>query len=414
MKNLPKKIIAITLINLITLSGFSQLNNAFRFKITGNGYSDETIIRMLNGASVNFDGSFDAWKLFSLNPNVPSLYTQISPGQELSINALPDFTKDTSIIIYTRIPANGNYTLDIEELFPLTSNYKVSLTNLNSNTHYRILGDTSLVLSLDTHQHSPTLMFNISTLASSSTMDETCFGMNDGSLTINNLGNTNWDISILDSNNNILVNSTSNSSVNNFNNLNPGDYSAEITSKGIIDKINFSISAGVNLIADFTLDTDTAYLSNGGNINLTNNSQYAQNYTWDFDDGITSSSINPSHTYTTIGIYDITLLAQNTNCLTQKTKQITILSSPVVITSINDVSKNKLKVINNGNGNYQLSTTLHSQKTIKVYDIMGKSILEDLYTKDNYNLSLTNNSSGIYIIKIRGENGFIFQEKIYR
>jgi hypothetical protein len=45
---------------------------------------------------------------------------------------------------------------------------------------------------------------------------------------------------------------------------------------------------------------------------------------------------------------------------------------------------------------------------------MGKSILEDLYTKDNYNLSLTNNSSGIYIIKIRGENGFIFQEKIYR
>lgn len=65
-----------------------------------------------------------------------------------------------------------------------------------------------------------------------------------------------------------------------------------------------------------------------------------------------------------------------------------------------------------GTINYQQLCIL--KKTIKVYDIMGKSILEDLYTKDNYNLSLTNNSSGIYIIKIRGENGFIFQEKIYR
>ncbi|PCI96945.1 MAG: hypothetical protein COB15_08785 [Flavobacteriales bacterium] len=414
MKNVYKKTIAITLVSLITLTGFSQLNNAFRFKITGNGYSDETIIRLVNGASVNFDGSYDAWKLFSLNPNVPSLYTQISPGQELSINALPDYTKDTSIIIYTHIPANGTYTLNIEELFPLTSNYKVSITNLNTNTHYRILGDTSIVLSLDTQQYSPTFMFNISTLASSSVVDETCFGMNDGSLMVNNLGNTNWDIVILDSNNNIVVNSTSNSGVNNFNNLTPGDYSAEIDSKGIIDEINFSISPALNLIADFTLDTDTAYLSDGGIVNLTNNSQYAQNYTWDFDDGVTSSTINPSHTYTTIGNYDITLLAQNTNCLTQKTKQIIILSSPAVITGINDVSENKLKVINHGNGNYQLSTNLHSQKSLKVYDITGKSVLEDLYSKDNYNLSLTNNSPGIYIIKIRGENGFIFQEKIYR
>ena len=102
MKNVYKKTIAITLVNLITLTGFSQLNNAFRFKITGNGYSDETIIRLVNGASVNFDGSYDAWKLFSLNPNVPSLYTQISNGQELSINALPEFTKDPSITIYTK------------------------------------------------------------------------------------------------------------------------------------------------------------------------------------------------------------------------------------------------------------------------------------------------------------------------
>ncbi len=313
MEESYKKVIVIIFTNLIVLTSFSQLNNAFRFKITGNGYSDETIIRLLNGASVNFDGSYDAWKLFSPNPNVPSLYTQISNGQELSINALPEFTKDTSITIYTNIPSNGTYTLNIEELFPLTSNYKVSLTDISSNSHYRILGDTSLVFTFNTQQNSPTFTFNISTLTTSSVVDETCYGMNDGELIINNAGSTNWNIVILDSNSSVVTNNSFNTSTTHFNNLTPGDYSATINSKGIIDNIHFSIIPAPNLIADFNLSQDTVYLSDGGIVDITNTSQNAQNYIWDFGDMSTSLNSNPSHTYTSIDNYTITLVSQTTN-----------------------------------------------------------------------------------------------------
>jgi PKD repeat protein len=412
MRNLYKKSITLILINLITLSGFSQLNNAFKFKITGNGYSDETIIRLLNGASVNYDGNYDAWKFFSLFSAVPSLYTQISAGQELSVNALPEFSKDTSITIYTNIPASGSYSLNIEELFPLTSNYKVSLTDVSSNTHYRILGDTSFIFTFNIQQNSPTFTFNISTLTTSTVVDETCFGMNDGELIINNPGSTNWDISILDSNNNTILNSTSNASLNNFNNLTPGHYSAKVSSKGIIDNINFSISSAPNLIADFSIDKDTAYLSNGGIVNLSNNSQYAKDYTWDFDDGVTSSNTSPSHTYTATGTYDITLLAQNTNCTTQTTKQIIVLPSSSLSTSIDNIAQNTLKVINQGEGNFKLLTSENSYKKVEIYNISGAVILEDVFSNKDYRFSLANNASGIYIIKITGEDGYNFQEKL--
>ncbi|MBL4594296.1 MAG: T9SS type A sorting domain-containing protein [Flavobacteriales bacterium] len=414
MKNLYKKIGMLILINLISIAVFSQNNNAFRFKITGNNYSDETIIRLVNGATQNFDGNYDAWKLFSLNPNVPSIYTQVAVGQELSINALPEFTEDKSITIYTNIPVNGSYTINVEEIFALTSNYKISLTDMSSNTHYRLLGDTALTFNFTTQQNSPSFTFNISTAITTSISNETCFSMDDGSIMINNAGNTDWNIQILDAANNTVVNSNSNSSLNNYNNLLPGNYTAEVNSKGILDEFSFTIIAAANLTANFNLNKDTVYLSEGGEINVSNNSQNAQNYTWNFGDGGTSFNENPTYNYSTIGNFDITLSASNTNCISDVVKQVTVLQSPSVITSIDNINTENIRLANFGNGNYQLTTTNYSNKQISVYDISGKLVFEDVSSESNYKLSLVNNSSGIYILNVTTEEGQLFQEKLYR
>ncbi len=414
MKNVYKKIATLILISLISLTAFTQNNNAFRFKISGNNYSDETIIRLVNGASQNFDGSYDAWKLFSPNPNVPSIYTQITPGQELSINALPEFTEDMSITIYTNIPANGIYTIDIEEIFALTSNYKISLTDISSTTHYRILGDTSLVFNFNTQQNSPSFTFNISTSLVTTPTNETCFNMNDGSIMVNNAGNTDWDIQILDAANNTIVNNNSNSSLNNYNNLLPGNYTAQVSSKGIVDEFSFTISPAANLTSDFNLNKDTVYISEGGEINTTNNSLNAQNYTWDFGDGGSSFDISPIYNYSSTGNYVVTLSASNNNCTEDNTKQITVLQSPNVITSINNINTENIQLANLGNGNYQLITAEHSNKQIMVYDINGKLVFEDVSVNDIYNLSLSNNSSGIYILNVMTKDGQFLKEKLYR
>lgn len=52
----------------------------------------------------------------------------------------------------------------------------------------------------------------------------------------------------------------------------------------------------------------------GGTVSFTNSSTGASSYTWDFDDGSTSSATNPSHGYVSYGTYDVTLIAKNQGC----------------------------------------------------------------------------------------------------
>ncbi len=48
-------------------------------------------------------------------------------------------------------------------------------------------------------------------------------------------------------------------------------------------------------------------------VDFTNNSLYAESYYWDFGDGTSSTQNNPSHTYYAAGTYNVTLIATNSN-----------------------------------------------------------------------------------------------------
>jgi len=60
-------------------------------------------------------------------------------------------------------------------------------------------------------------------------------------------------------------------------------------------------------VADFTMDKTEAVP--GETITFTNQSEWAESYSWDFGDGSTSTVTNPTHSYASEGIYTITLTA---------------------------------------------------------------------------------------------------------
>lgn len=412
MKNLCTHLLTISFL-LISINGLGN-NNAFRFKISGNNYTDETIIRMFNGATENFDGNYDAWKLFSSNTNVPSIYTQIAPGQELSINALPEYSIDKSVTIYTNIPVSGTYTLLIEEVFPLTANYKVSLTDISSNTHYTILGDTSIVFTLNQQQEVATFTFNISTALSVISTDELCFNSGNGTIDLIKHGNTNWDYEILDLSNNILHFGTSTTDSIHINNIAAQTYLVRSFNKGIVDETTITINTPAQIIAGFDLDKDTVYLSEGGIVNITNQSQNAATYDWDFGDGGNSTATHPNYMYTLVGDYTIVLNSSNNNCTEQSSKNITVLASPNVATAVEGIEKNQLNLQNFGNGNYQLISPNQILTTIAIYDITGKIVVTESNQQLTYNFSLENQPNGIYIVQILFEDGNMLTEKLWR
>ena len=89
--------------------------NLLRLQISGNGYSDEAVVRFAPEATAEFDGSYDAHKLYGDVPEAAQVYTLGSIP--LAINSLPA-TSTVPMGIYTG--AAGTYTLAATEINDLT------------------------------------------------------------------------------------------------------------------------------------------------------------------------------------------------------------------------------------------------------------------------------------------------------
>lgn len=150
----------------------AQYSNAMRIKIEGYGYSDETVVRFLDGATPNFDGAYDAWKLFSTNPMVPSIYSKIQSGDELSINSLPAYTTNTIIELHTKVAYSGLYTVTVEEIYAFDDDFVLSITNVDGEETYDISGNTTFTCVLQPNTTTPTFTFNVAKTFSTSIEQE--------------------------------------------------------------------------------------------------------------------------------------------------------------------------------------------------------------------------------------------------
>lgn len=145
-------------------------------------------------------------------------------------------------------------------------------------------------------------------------------------------------------------------------------------------------------IADFSY-------SGGITINFTNNSTNGTSYYWEFGDGDTSTTQNPSHTYTTGGNYTVNLTVySNDTCFTSTATQIININS----TDINSINKdNDLLLFPNPATNSIDINTVVNYNSISILDITGREIkhLSSRQTK----IDINNLKSGIYFLKLTGE-----------
>jgi hypothetical protein len=121
-------------------------SNILDLKVEGNNCINEyTRICFYVQASENFDGDFDAYKLFSYNETSSELYSKTSNNTSLAINTLPLETMDGgSVPISFKVGLPGNYTLSAEKLTSFPQNTHIiledkitgSFQKLNDNPVY--------------------------------------------------------------------------------------------------------------------------------------------------------------------------------------------------------------------------------------------------------------------------------------
>ncbi|HYG16351.1 MAG TPA: PKD domain-containing protein [Bacteroidia bacterium] len=124
------------------------------------------------------------------------------------------------------------------------------------------------------------------------------------------------------------------SSVNqnpNYSYSNTGLYMVKLTvkdAKGCERTLIKPVTYSAKPTASFTLPTLTC---DQNSLSFTNTSVAAGNtgYSWDFGDGNTASDISPAHVYTTLGTYQVKVVARNEyNCADSMVKTVTLLESP--------------------------------------------------------------------------------------
>jgi PKD repeat protein len=120
---------------------------------------------------------------------------------------------------------------------------------------------------------------------------------------------------------------------------NAGTYTVKLTAtngNNCSDVYSMQVTVNPNPVASFTA-ADKCY---GQAVNFTNTSTNANDVYWNFGDGNTSNSFNPSYNYPASGTYNVTLnVESNFGCTGSITKSVTVYAAPKVSFSVNDAGQ---------------------------------------------------------------------------
>jgi hypothetical protein len=173
---------------------------------------------------------------------------------------------------------------------------------------------------------------------------------------------------------------------------------------------NCSATAEHTIVVNASPIAAFTYNVNGSTVSFNNSSLNATDYTWDFGDGETSTSVNPTHTYEANGEYTITLTASNEEC--GNSVFTADLELSVGIGSIEGVDMIQL-FPNPTSGMLNLAFNSLNQQSfeVRITDATGRLIEVDAMTnfigKFNKQYDLSSRAKGIYIFTVTSDKGAI-------
>lgn len=207
----------------LTLPLLIRSQQILSIKLCNNNDCDETIIRFITGATDGFDSNYDAYKIFSINPTVPSLSTLIQNGTDLSINSYDALNGYKAADLRAKAGLSGTHELSVNYFSGNWDDICVYLEDLhtgqiidfkNTPIYTFYLADTTLYPRFLLHFQRP--MKNIQFQAPS------CFQHADASIAFFSLNAQSFDVSI--SKNSQWFDSASNVTAHVFSNLQAGSY----------------------------------------------------------------------------------------------------------------------------------------------------------------------------------------------
>lgn len=234
-----------------------------------------------------------------------------------------------------------------------------------------------------------TLDYTVNLSMTETITQPTCNDTQDGSITVTASGG-----------NNITYQWSGGPASNTWSGIGNGSYTVTATDdNGCQITESYTLQANpVTPVAGFTNNT------NGLTVDFFNSSSNATSYSWDFDDGNTSTDFNPTHTYVTDGSYNVCLTAYSECEESTVCKNVTVSED---VSSINEENIEELITVYPNPTSEEVTVEIHAAGIDKIvfYDAAGKQVSTIQVGNIKTTVNVSKWMNGIYFYHLQDENG---------
>lgn len=355
--------------------------------LAGNGYTDESVLRHVDGTTTGYELNFDAPERWGGWGEVQQLSLVNEVEEDYSIHSFDFGYNEWIVPLRTVVFASGDYNLHFTNIAELNVPC-LKLEDTYTGIIYDITEGTNLTIYLSDTTWLPRFNLIVGKNYQTEIAHATCFDSNDGSFEIHLNDTSNFNYTLFDGTNNLSNSSTGNPLV--ISNLNTNNYS--LTVDNLANSCNnnvfeFSI-ASPNEIQISAIVQDEVY-GNDGTIDL-NVSGGTPPYSYLWSNGSTDASLSDlTNTNYTVIVTD------NNGC---QVDNIFLVNSQLNLVSNNTES---IQVYYNSDYNQLIIFGKYSGSLL-LFDVQGKLILEyelKIVDESNFVISLPKLSGGTYVLK---------------
>lgn len=399
------------------------INLPLRLKLTSdvNTYYDFAYLSTGPNYSNNFESNADALKLFTPYPDYnANIYFLDNQGNNLDRSWINNnISEDIYFDVKIGQFATGNYTIQFQNLEQFMIGSCLKLEDLHSGIITNLRQDSIYTFSSDTSAASPRFKLHINVDYDINVTNATCFQDSSASITFNGSNLQGHYFNLIDTSGLLIdsVQAISDSVV--FTSISAGVYNYLTSHSGTCGTQNQDIYVlqPTQINSNFSTISDTFYIDTSGYapVYFKNLSSGGNLFVWDFDDGNSSSEVNPTHNYSSPGLYTVTLSVFNDS--TQTCNDILQKSIYVVSPLTSDIKEPKnslgLKYFN-GQLFYDLNDQPFDEINFTIFNIEGKLLEYGVVNLKNGAIDLSKLAKGSYVFVISNKNQTIDKLKFIK
>lgn len=409
------KVVAVDTFNQKSGGSVSEQPLVLALSYSGKpGYVDRSKIYVRDQSSVYYDMDYDARKIenaFGNVPNIASTTQNDTLHEKLIWNSIPN--NDSIVIpitVWQKFPTNkvNSFKIDFEGIEEWSKNNKCLIMEdqLNNVTKKLDANDQDYTWSAMDSITKPYIYLNYTIPLDVTSQNVSCFGYNDGQVSVSSKGAGTHSYLWVDALNNVVKTEKNITGPSTANNLMPGQYTIWVSNNGVCGEVaaTVEIKEPEPIIADFSSDLDTVYLKTNSTIYFTNSSINADEYHWDFGDGSTSQLESPSHTYLKGGEFTVKMMAIDGDCSDTLSKTIVVVDNVGIE---NAVAQNRkpIEIYQMGDDTYvEFNFETATNASIYVFDVLGKQVISpeqvSQVTTRKMRLDIPESAFGVYTVSV--------------